>query len=207
MARKEHARERGFLQSRPSPWTLCLRRWRQMRALLVPHEEAALCADLVKEVRMQMSRPDDRLPQTGSPTFPTGKVPPQRQKRRTAAYLQAPPRLPRPPSVREVPPRGRQRERGPDESKCTAFDALSPSAGFAGSSLAGGAERGGETNDCGASFRPASSSAAARGSFPQGKLGAAPFQGSIDGARHFIPQSDREARAERGSERLRVKRA
>jgi hypothetical protein len=32
MARKEHARERGFLQSRPSPWTLCLRGWLSVRA-------------------------------------------------------------------------------------------------------------------------------------------------------------------------------
>jgi hypothetical protein len=70
--------------------------------------------------------------------------------------------------VREVPPRGRQRERGPDESKCTVFDALSPSAGFAGSSLAEGAERGGETNDCGADFRSASSSAAAAAASPRG---------------------------------------
>jgi len=39
------------------------------------------------------------------------------------------------------------------------------------------------------------------GSFPQGKLGAARFQSSNVGARHFFTQSDREARAERGSER------
>jgi hypothetical protein len=36
--------------------------------------------------------------------------------------------------------RGRQRERGSDESGCAGFDALSPSAGFAGSSLAEGAK-------------------------------------------------------------------
>jgi hypothetical protein len=45
------------------------------------------------------------------------------------------------------------------------------------------------------------------GSFPRGKLGAVPFQRSIIGARYFFPQSDREARAERGSERRRVRRA
>jgi hypothetical protein len=63
-----------------------------------------------------------------TPTFPTGKVPPQRQKRRKAANLQAPPRLPHPPSVREVPPRGRQRRANAPSSMRSLPQPASPAA-------------------------------------------------------------------------------
>jgi hypothetical protein len=108
--------------------------------------------------------------------------------------------------VREVPPRGRQRERGPDESKCTVFDALSPSAGFAGSSLAEGAERTAKRTTAGVTFGLPPHQPLRR-QLPPGEARGAPFQRGLVGARHFFPQSDREARAERGSERRRVGRA
>jgi len=40
--KKEHAREKGFLQSRPSPWTLILRRLRSMRAIRMRVRAASL---------------------------------------------------------------------------------------------------------------------------------------------------------------------
>ena len=40
--KKEHAREKGFSQSRPSPWTLILRRLRSMRAIRMRVRDASL---------------------------------------------------------------------------------------------------------------------------------------------------------------------